>query len=97
LSDEQRQRLGHPDVLMIPIDGHWTLSYDHIALTIMQLRPAIAFPMHYDFPEHARHFIQFIQDSVPVRTLSEATVKLTRATLPNPTEVAVLGYREGDR
>jgi len=97
LSDEQRQHLGHPDVLMIPIDGHWTLSYDHIALTIMQLRPAIVFPMHYDFPEHARHFIQFIQDSVPVRTLSEATVKLTRATLPNPTEVVVLGYREGDR
>jgi L-ascorbate metabolism protein UlaG (beta-lactamase superfamily) len=96
LSDEQRQRLGHPDVLMIPIDGHWTLSYDHIALTIMQLRPAVVLPMHYDFPEHARHFIQFIKDSVSVRTLSEAVVRLTRATLPSPTEVVVLSYREGE-
>jgi L-ascorbate metabolism protein UlaG (beta-lactamase superfamily) len=97
LSDEQRQRLGHPDVLMIPIDGQWTLSYDQIALTIMQLRPAIVLPMHYDFPEHARLFMQFIKDAVPVRTLGEATLKLTRATLPSPSEVVVLGYREGDR
>jgi L-ascorbate metabolism protein UlaG (beta-lactamase superfamily) len=97
LSDEQRQRLGHPDVLMMPIDGHWTLSYDHIAFTIKQLRPAIVLPMHYDFPEHARRFIQFIKDSVPVRILGEATLRLTRATLPSPSEVVVLGYREGDQ
>jgi L-ascorbate metabolism protein UlaG (beta-lactamase superfamily) len=97
LSDEQRHRLGHPDVLMIPIDGHWTLSYDHIALTIMQLRPAIVLPMHYDFPEHARHFIQFIKDSVPVRTQNEVVLKLTRTTLPSASEVLVLGYHEGAR
>jgi L-ascorbate metabolism protein UlaG (beta-lactamase superfamily) len=97
LSDEQRQRLGYPDVLMVPIDGHWTLSYDHIALTVMQLRPAVVLPMHYDFPEHARHFIQFIKDSVPVRTLNEPVVRLTRATLPRPSEVVILGFREGDR
>jgi L-ascorbate metabolism protein UlaG (beta-lactamase superfamily) len=97
LSDEQRQRLGRPDVLMIPIDGQWTLSYDHIALTIMQLRPAIVLPMHYDFPEHARLFSQFIKDAVPVRTLSQTVLRLARATLPSPTEVVVLGYPEGDR
>jgi L-ascorbate metabolism protein UlaG (beta-lactamase superfamily) len=97
LNDEQRQRLGRPDVLMIPIDGQWTLSYDQIALTITQLRPAIVLPMHYDFPEHARLFMQFIKDTVPVRTLGETTLKLTRATLPSTSEVIVLGYREGDR
>jgi L-ascorbate metabolism protein UlaG (beta-lactamase superfamily) len=97
LSDEQRQHLGHPDMLMIPIDGHWTLSYDHIALTIMQLQPAIVLPMHYDFPEHVWRFIQFIKDSFSVCTRSEVMVRLTRATLPSPTEVLVLGYREGKR
>jgi L-ascorbate metabolism protein UlaG (beta-lactamase superfamily) len=97
LSDEQWHHLGRPDVLMIPIDGQWTLSYDQIALTIMQLRPAIVLPMHYDFPEHARLFIQFIKGSVPVRTIGETTLKLTRAALPNTSEVIVLGYREGER
>jgi len=43
--------------VLIPIDGYWTLSYDHMALTITQLRPAIVLPMHDDFPEEARHFI----------------------------------------
>jgi L-ascorbate metabolism protein UlaG (beta-lactamase superfamily) len=97
LNDEQRQRLGRPDVLMIPIDGQWTLSYDQIALTIRQLRPAIVLPMHYDFPEHARLFMQFIKDTVPVRGLGETTLKLTRAQLPSASEVIVLGYREGER
>ena len=96
LSDEQRHHLGRPDVLMIPIDGQWTLSYDQIALTIMQLRPAIVLPMHYDFPEHARLFIQFIKGSVPARTMGETTLKLTRAALPGTSEVIVLGYREGE-
>jgi hypothetical protein len=53
--------------------------------------------MHYDFPEHARLFIQFIKETVPVRTMSETVLKLTRATLPGASEVMVLGYREGDR
>jgi L-ascorbate metabolism protein UlaG (beta-lactamase superfamily) len=97
LNDAQRQRLGRPDVLMIPIDGQWTLSYDQIALTIAQLRPAIVLPMHYDFPEHARLFVQFIKDTVPVRALGETTLELTRATLPSASEVVVLGYRAGDR
>jgi L-ascorbate metabolism protein UlaG (beta-lactamase superfamily) len=97
LNEAQRQRLGRPDVLMIPIDGQLTLSYDQIALTITQLQPAIVFPMHYDFPEHARLFMRFIQETAPVRAISETTLQLTRATLPGTSEVIVLGYREGDR
>jgi L-ascorbate metabolism protein UlaG (beta-lactamase superfamily) len=96
LNDEQRQRLGRPDVLMVPIDGQLTLSYDQVALTIAQLRPAIVLPMHYDFPEHARLFMHFIRATASVRTMHEATLKLTRATLPNASEVIVLGYGEGE-
>jgi L-ascorbate metabolism protein UlaG (beta-lactamase superfamily) len=97
LNEAQRQRLGRPDVLMVPIDGQWTLSYEQIAVTITQLKPALVLPMHYDFPEHARLFIQFIQETVPVRTMSETALKLTRATLPGVSEVVVLGYREAER
>jgi L-ascorbate metabolism protein UlaG (beta-lactamase superfamily) len=97
LNEAQRQRLGRPDVVMIPIDGQWTLAYDQIAVTITQLKPALVLPMHYDFPEHARLFMQFIKETVPVRTISETALKLTRATLPGASEVMVLGYREGDR
>jgi L-ascorbate metabolism protein UlaG (beta-lactamase superfamily) len=97
LNDEQRQRLGRPDVLMVPIDGQWTLPYDQVASTIALLRPAIVLPMHYDVPEHARLFMQFIKDTVPVRILGDTTLRLTRATLPGASEVIVLGYREGER
>jgi L-ascorbate metabolism protein UlaG (beta-lactamase superfamily) len=97
LNDEQRQHLGRPDVLMVPIDGQLTLSYDQVALTIAQLRPAIVLPMHYDVPEHARLFMQFIRETAPVRTTPESTLTLTRATLPDASEVIVLGYREGER
>jgi L-ascorbate metabolism protein UlaG (beta-lactamase superfamily) len=97
LNDEQRQRLGRPDVLMVPIDGQWTLPYDQVAATIAQLRPAIVLPMHYDVPEHARLFMQFIKDTVSVRALEDTTLKLRHATLPSASEVVVLGYREGNR
>jgi L-ascorbate metabolism protein UlaG (beta-lactamase superfamily) len=97
LSAEHRQRLGRPDVLMIPIDGQWTLSYDQIAQTVAQLQPAIVLPMHYDFPEHARLFMQFIKEHVSVRTMRETTLELRRATLPSASEVIVLGYSEGSR
>jgi L-ascorbate metabolism protein UlaG (beta-lactamase superfamily) len=97
LNEAQRQRLGRPDVLMVPIDGQWTLSYEQIAVTITQLKPALVLPMHYDFPEHARLFIQFIKETVPVRTMSETALKLTRATLPGVSEVVVLGYRVASR
>ena len=97
LNEAQRQRLGRPDILMIPIDGHWTLSYDQIATTITQLQPAIVLPMHYDFPEHVRLFMEFIKATGPVRTTNETMLKLTRANLSGASEVIVLGYREGDR
>jgi L-ascorbate metabolism protein UlaG (beta-lactamase superfamily) len=97
LNETQRQRLGRPHVLMIPIDGQWTLSYDQIAMTILQLQPAVVLPMHYDFPEHARLFMQFIKETVPARATSETRLQLTRATLPGGSEVVVLGYREGER
>jgi L-ascorbate metabolism protein UlaG (beta-lactamase superfamily) len=96
LDDVQRQRLGRPDVLMIPIDGHWTLTYDQIALTISQLQPAIVLPMHYDMPEHARLFAEFIRPTVPVRTVVETTLNLNRESLPRLTEVIILGYRAGE-
>ncbi len=92
LDEEQRRRIGRPDVLMVPIDGHFTLSYDQIAQTILQLQPTIVLPMHYDFPEHARLFMGFIKNIVPVRTLDESTLKLTRGTLPGATEVVILRY-----
>jgi len=94
LGEEQRRRIGRPDVLMIPIDGQFTLRYDEIALTISQLRPALVLPMHYDFPQHARLFMDFMQDRVPVRARVESMVRLVRGTLPASSEVLVLGYRE---
>jgi len=95
LGEEQRRRIGRPDVLMVPIDGHWTLSYDQAASIIADLRPSIVLPMHYDLPEHARLFMEFIKATVPVKTQAESTLKLTRGALPTATEVIILGYREG--
>jgi L-ascorbate metabolism protein UlaG (beta-lactamase superfamily) len=95
LGEEQRRRIGRPDVLMVPIDGHWTLSYEQLALTITQLRPSIVLPMHYDAAEHARVFMAFINATVPVRTQVESTLNISRGTLPTATAVIVLGYDGG--
>jgi L-ascorbate metabolism protein UlaG (beta-lactamase superfamily) len=95
LGEEERRRIGRPDVLMVPIDGHWTLTYEQVVSTITQLRPSIVLPMHYDAAEHARLFMEFVRATVSVRTQAEPTLTLTRGALPTATEVIILGYRGG--
>ncbi len=48
LTDEQVDRLGRVDILMIPVGGQYTLTLDEVDETVRQINPTIAvIPMHY--------------------------------------------------
>lgn len=91
LTPGQLQRLGRPDVLMIPVDGQWTLSYDEVMGVIEQLQPLLVIPMHIDFPQHAEVFVQATRGRYPVRRLTELSLPLNRRLLPATTEIVVFG------
>lgn len=47
LEEIQLEQIGSVDVLMIPIDGYFTIDIDTAKTIIRQLAPKIVFPMHY--------------------------------------------------
>src|SRR5262245_4894842 len=56
LTTPQLQRLGRPDVVMIPADGYWTMSFEDVLTVIEQLRPSLVIPMHIDTLQQALAF-----------------------------------------
>lgn len=47
LSDEQIERLGNVDILMIPVGGKYTINSEKANEVISQLEPRFVIPMHY--------------------------------------------------
>ncbi len=50
LSEEQIEKIGEIDILMIPIGGIYTINYKEAVETIHEIEPKIAIPMHYKIP-----------------------------------------------
>jgi L-ascorbate metabolism protein UlaG (beta-lactamase superfamily) len=51
LSEEQVEKIGEVDVLMIPVGGIYTLNYKEAIEVISQIEPKIIVPMHYKIPD----------------------------------------------
>ena len=89
LTAQQLQRIGKPDVVLIPADGHWTLSFDDILTVIKQLQPLLVIPMHIETTAHAEVFAQHLAGRYAVRRVTGHTLALSRATLPAATEIVL--------
>jgi len=50
LTDRQLETLGQVDILMIPVDGVYTLTAKEAVKIIKQVEPNIVIPMHYKLP-----------------------------------------------
>ena len=54
LTDEQLEKIGAVDILMIPVGGVYTISAKEAAKVISQIEPKIVIPMHYQIPYSGR-------------------------------------------
>ena len=91
LTPHQLQRLGRPDVVMIPADGSWTMSFEDVLTVIDQLRPSLVIPMHIDTPQQALLFVQNTGGRYPVRPVPERALTLSRQLLPAATTIVLFG------
>jgi L-ascorbate metabolism protein UlaG (beta-lactamase superfamily) len=91
LTPQQLQRLGRPDVVMVPADGSWTMSFEDVLTVIDQLRPALVIPMHIDTPQQALAFVQHTGSRYPVRQVPERSLTLSRQLLPATTTIVHFG------
>lgn len=51
LTDEQLEKIGQIDILMIPVGGTYTISSAEAPKIIGQIEPKIVIPMHYALPK----------------------------------------------
>jgi L-ascorbate metabolism protein UlaG (beta-lactamase superfamily) len=91
LTPHQLQRLGRPDVVMIPADGSWTISFADVLTVIDQLRPSLIVPMHIDTPQQALTFVQNTGGRYAVRQVPERSLTLSRQLLPAVATIVLFG------
>ena len=91
-SPGQIRALGKIHVLLLPIDGSFTVPHDVAAKIVKRIGPNIVIPMHYFGPELTGEFERALRAEGITRVIrpKEAELVLTRKRLPPPTAYVVL-------
>jgi L-ascorbate metabolism protein UlaG (beta-lactamase superfamily) len=82
LTDEHLAELGVIDVLLVPVDGSYTMAQGYMVEVIDQIQPPLVIPMHYFNSATLGGFLQRMGNRYEVQTAESETVTLSRQTLP---------------
>jgi L-ascorbate metabolism protein UlaG (beta-lactamase superfamily) len=85
--------MGPIDVVMVPVDGAYTLNQDDLIAVLQQIKPKIAVPMHVFTQATLDRFLARADEFYTVKRADQPSVTLTRATLPAVPEMLVLPGR----
>jgi len=90
LTDQQIAQIGQLDVVMVPVDGSYTMDTAGMVEVLKALRARLILPMHYFNPYTLNRFLDRIRNDFPVETAKEPTIVVSQATLPSEPKVLVL-------
>jgi L-ascorbate metabolism protein UlaG (beta-lactamase superfamily) len=93
LTQTHLAELGTIDVVMVPVDGVWTLNQDEMIEVLRQIDPKIIIPMHIFTQATLDKFLTKIGDLYAVRPTASRTLVLTRSELPSEAQIVVLPGR----
>ena len=89
LDDSQLAAIGRIDILMVPIDGTYTMSLDGVSEITRRLRASVVLPMHR-FVTPLDEFMRKIGEQFAIDVRTERTLKISRDTLPGTPTVIIL-------
>jgi L-ascorbate metabolism protein UlaG (beta-lactamase superfamily) len=89
LDDSHFAAIGRLDILMVPIDGTYTMSLDGISEITRRLRASVVLPMHR-FETPLEDFMQRIGKDFEIDRRGERTLRISRETLPASPTVIIL-------
>ena len=81
--------IGRLDIVMVPIDGTYTMSLDGVSEITKRLRASVVLPMHR-FATPLDEFMRLIGQQFEIDQHSERTLKISRDTLPGTPTVIIL-------
>lgn len=89
LDDSHVAAIGRIDILMVPIDGSYTMSLAGISDITKRLRASVVLPMHR-FMTPLDEFMRRIGQSFAIDQRGEASLRISRDTLPSVPTVIIL-------
>lgn len=92
-TQSQIDALGEVNVLIIPVGGGNTLNASQAAELVSMLEPNVVVPMHYHMPQlnfSLGELDRFLKEMGVTDVTEEPFLKITRAQLPEETQVTVL-------
>jgi L-ascorbate metabolism protein UlaG (beta-lactamase superfamily) len=89
LDDTHFAAIGRLDILMVPIDGTYTMSLDGVSDITKRLRASVVLPMHR-FATPLDEFMDKIGKEFEVEMRTERTLRISRETLPSTPTVIIL-------
>jgi L-ascorbate metabolism protein UlaG (beta-lactamase superfamily) len=90
LTDQQIAQIGQLDVVMVPVDGSYTMDTAGMVEVLKALRARLILPMHYFNPYTLNRFLDRIRNDFPVETATEPVIIVSQAALPSEPKVLVL-------
>jgi L-ascorbate metabolism protein UlaG (beta-lactamase superfamily) len=89
LDDSHFAAIGRLDVVMVPIDGTYTMSLDGISEITKRLRATIVLPMHR-FMTPLDDFMRKVGQDFAIDVRTERTLTISRESLPSAPTVIIL-------
>ena len=90
LTAQYRALLGTIDVLMVPVDGTFTLNHKEMAEVVRLLRSRLILPMHYFGGSSLQSFLNEMQGEFVVKLHDSSDIIVSQETLPNVPTMLVL-------
>src|SRR3569623_470532 len=81
LDDTHFAQIGRLDIVMVPIDGTYTMSLDGVSEITRRLRASVVLPMHR-FATPLDEFMRRIGQQIEIDRRAERSLRISRDTLP---------------
>jgi L-ascorbate metabolism protein UlaG (beta-lactamase superfamily) len=93
LTVQQLAQLGQMDVVLVPVDGSYTMDLDGMVEVLKAIKAPLMIPMHYFSNYTLERFVARIRDSFEIEESTLPMVVVSRDTLPPKQKVLVLPGR----
>ena len=90
LTDAHYAQIGRIDILMVPVDGGYTMNLQDMIKVIRRLNASVVLPMHWFGSWSLGNFLADIRQGLPVEVRNESAMEISLNTLPAQPTVIVL-------
>jgi L-ascorbate metabolism protein UlaG (beta-lactamase superfamily) len=95
LEPSHLKKLGRIDVVLVPVDGGYTLDTDGMMEVLQAIGAPLMVPMRYFNPTTLNRFLGKAKERWPVEFAKSSSIVVSRATLPSSPKVVVLPEGRG--